>query len=335
MDDTNETARSNADSVILTRAQGMELALGVLQRHGFSRQEAETIANHLVEAELRRHPMTGLLRLKSVVRLIAKGRKPIRIVREELNFAHIDGGGNPAYLVGEYAIELAIRKARENSFAIVTLYNSALGGMSGHYVRLAAEAGYVGVLFSNSHGRVTPYGGIDPLIGTNPVAFGFPGEPLPVVMDVATSILNNGDVEMARRNGESLPAGAALDAAGEPTLVPEEAILGALLPIAEHKGYALGLAMQLFGMLAGGDAVPENLGNFGYFFLVVNPSIFGSGDDYKKRVSGLRDVIKESRLAKETGKIFLPGEGSEKRKEKSLREGFPMHRDIFRELQEL
>jgi LDH2 family malate/lactate/ureidoglycolate dehydrogenase len=335
MDNKNETAQGNAELVILTRAQGMELALDVLQRHGFSKQEAETIANHLVEAELRGHPMTGLLRLKNVVLMIAKGRNPIRIVREEPTFAHIDGGGNPAYLAGEYAVELAIRKARENSFAIVSLYNSALGGMSGHYVRLAAEAGYVGVLFSNSYGRVTPYGGIDPLIGTNPVAFGFPGEQSPVVIDVATSVVNNGDVEVARRNGESLPAGAALDEAGEPTLVPEEALLGALLPMGEHKGYAFGLAMQLFGMLAGGDAVPANMGNFGFFFLVVNPSIFGSSDDYKKRVSGLRDVIKGSRRAKGTREIFLPGEGSENRKQMSLRDGFPMRRGLLMELQEL
>lgn len=326
---------NDADWVRLSRADGLELATTVLERYGFSASEAATVANHLVESELRGHTPTGLVRLKAIVLMAAKGRKPVRTVREGPGFAQIDGGGNPGSLSGEVAVEVAIAKARETGFSIVALHNSAQAGMSGHYVRLVAEAGFVGAMFTSSYGRVAPFGGIDPLIGTNPIAFAFPASPHAIVIDAATSIVNNGDVETARARGEPLPEGAAVDANGAATVDPVAAAAGALLPIAGHKGYAIGLAMQLFGVLAGGDPVPENRGNFGFFFLVVDPALFGPAEDFAARVAALRDAIKASRPASGVEEIALPGEGSDRRREAGLRDGFPLRRALVEELKGL
>ncbi len=337
MDDTpdhtkGDPAKGDPKTLRITRAEAMELATGVLTRHGFSEDEAATIANHLVEAELRGHHTTGLIRLIPLVRM-AKSRQLMRVVREGPAFVHVDGGGNPGSLSAEFTMRLAIDKARQHSFALAALFNSAQGNISGHYVRLAAEAGFVGILLSSTHGSVAPHGGIDPLIGTNPMAFAFPGKERAVVIDAATSALTNGDVEVARRAGASLPEGAALDADGAPTRVPEE--VAALLPIAGHKGYAFGLALQLLGILAGGDALPKYLGNFGFVFLVIDPALFGPAEDFLDRSETLRQAIKTSRRAPGVDEILLPGERSDRRRDKNLREGMPIAPATLDELRRL
>ena len=322
-------------TVRLSHEEALALGVEVLGRHGFTLEEARTIANHLVEAEMRGHSATGLVRLRNVVAMAANGRGVIRVVRDGPAFAHVDGGGNPAYLSGEFASRLAIEKARSASVAVVGLWNSSLGGMSGHYVRRVAEAGLVGALFSNSFARVAPFGGIDPLIGTNPIAFAFPCDPEPIVVDAATSLLSNAEVEAARRRGEPLPPGSAVDQQGRLTEDPASAVRGALLPIAGHKGYALGLAMQLFGALAGGEAVPTSVGNFGYFFLAVDPGLFGSLEDFQRRAAELRDRVKDSRRAQGTEEILLPGEGSERRRRKNLEEGIQLPAKLIESLRSL
>ena len=328
------SAGPSGDAVTLTAAEGMALATAVLSRHGFAPDEAAAIANHLVEAELHGHSTTGLARLAALVRMGQRGRAPVRVVREGPAFAHIDGGGTPGSYAAEVAVKLAVAKARETGLAVVGLHNSAQAGILGHYVRIAAEAGFVGALFCSSYPRVAPHGGIDPVIGTNPIAFGFPGEEA-VVVDVSTSAVTNGDVAEARREGRDLPEGAALDAEGRPTTDPARAADGALLPVAGHKGYAIGLAMQLFGVLVGGDPVPENRGNFGFFFLVVDPALFGAGDGFRGRVEEVREAVKGSRRTAGTEEILLPGEGSRRRRERSLAQGFPINRALLRELRDL
>ena len=322
-------------SVRISPERATEIALEILERNTFSREEAETIARHLVEAELLGCPMIGLIRLKLIVELVSKGRGEVRIVQESPYFAHIDGGGNPGYLSADIAVRLAIEKAKRVSFAVVGLWNSCLAGMAGYYVRAVAEAGLVGMMFVSSYARVAPFGGIDPLIGTNPMAFGFPAQPHPIVVDAATSAISNGEVELARLQGLELPPNCAVDSDGVSTRDPFRAQEGALLPFGRHKGYAFGLAMQLIGTLVGGEAIPSALGNYGFLFIVLDPKSFGSPGDFQGQVIDLRDRLKNSRRAPGVEEILIPGEDREKRRAKNLKDGIRISGEVMGILRDL
>ena len=148
---------------------------------------------------------------------------------------------------------------------------------------------------TNVTARVAPYGGMDRLMGTNPLAMAFPGEDDPLVIDIGTSSTTWGDVLLARAKGEPLPEGVAVDAQGRPTVDPGAALEGAFLAWGGQRGSALSLAIQLLGILAGSAPVITEVSNFGLFFLVVDPEILLPGGQCKTRVSELRRSIAASR----------------------------------------
>jgi LDH2 family malate/lactate/ureidoglycolate dehydrogenase len=322
-------------SLRLRPEHASELAVAILQAHGFNKSESGIIAQHLVEAELVGSPLVGLIRLKLIVDLVKQGRSEIRTVREGPNFAHIDGGRNPGYLSLDVATRMAIAKAKVGSLAMVGLWNSSLTGMAGYYVKLAADAGLVGVLFMSSYARVAPFGGIDPLLGTNPIAFGFPAEPYPIIVDTATSSISNGDVELARLQGLELPAGSAIDGNGDPTRDPIVAQGGALLPFGRHKGYSIGLAMQLMGTLIGGEPVASTLGNYGFLISVFDPEMFGARDRFATKVLELKETLKGSRKAAGVEEILIPGEGRERRRLRTIADGIVVSREVAQVLKGL
>lgn len=325
-----------AGSVRLPVDEAMALALACLGRAGLSAEEARVIAEYLVEADLRGYHPLGLARLLHLApRLAREPREPVRIVREGPAFAQIDGGGNPGVLACDVAITVAMRKAQDSGQAVVVLSRTYMSGVNGLYVRKAALRGLVALMFSHAHPRVAPWGGIDPVLGTNPIAAAFPAGPDPVVVDVGTSATYNGAVEEAIRAGAELPPGVALDADGRPTRDPRVAAAGALLPAGGVKGYALGVLVQLLGILAGGDAVPAAFGNLGYLFLVIDPSTFLPGEEYARRVREFCARARGSRPLPGTEGVMLPGERSERRRQAGLREGICLEADVVEAIRKL
>ena len=319
------TAVSGGSQTILSPEQATTLAMDVLARLGFDEDDSSRIAKHLVEAELSGSPMMGLIRLKLIADLVEKARPgTIRVERDGPTHALVDGAGNPGYLSADVAMEIAIGKARETGIAMVGIKNSSLAGMAGHYALQAAEAGLIGLVYVSSYGRVAPHGGTQPVLGTNPMAFGFPATPYPVLVDASTSTISNGQVEISRLLGVELPPDCALDADGRPTRDPVAAQQGALLPAAQHKGFGFAIAMQLLGMLVGGDAVPQGLGNQGIMVMAVDPTVFTPLEDYMAHIQELIGAVKQSAPAPGVEEILIPGEGRMRRRERILREGIPV-----------
>lgn len=317
-------------SVTISAEQATTLATEVLLRHGFSDDEAAVIAAQLVDAELVGTHIMGLIRLRLIADLVARHeRRPISVEVDRPVHALVDGGMNPGYLSVDFATDLAIEKARASSLAFVGIKNSSLAGMAGYYVDKVAAAGLVGAMFISSYARVAPYGGVDPVLGTNPIAFGFPTAGDPVVVDVSTSVISNGQVEMSRAVGENLAPGCAVDADGNVTQDPSAAQLGALLPAAGHKGYGLSLAVQMFGILVGGDPVPVGLGNQGIALMVMAPGMFGSGDAFQAGMAGLLDRVTTSRSAADGEPVRYPGEGRARRRRESLESGISVPKSVL------
>jgi LDH2 family malate/lactate/ureidoglycolate dehydrogenase len=303
--------------------EATDLVVRVLQRAGMKDEPARIVADHLVDANLCGHEFSSLPRALAIADELRKKPPPgeIRVVREDRCSAVIDGGDNIAYVVSITAIDKAIEICRKMGVAVVAANNTWFSGRLAYYVERAARQGYVAMHTTNVTARVAPYGGIDRLMGTNPIAMAFPGEDDPLVIDIGTSSTSWGDVLLARAKGEPLPRGMAVDAQGRPTVDPGAALEGAFLAWGGQRGSALSLAIQLLGILAGSAPVIQDVGNFGLFFLVIDPDILLPGGQYKARVSELRRSIAASRPMEGQPAVRVPGDGSLRRRKQALAAG--------------
>src|SRR5688572_15471353 len=305
-------------------ADATDLVVRALTRAGMKREAALLVADHLVDANLCGHEFSSLSRVIAIVDELRKKDKPpgeIRVVREDRCSALIDGGDNVAYVASIHGIDKAVEICRKNGVALVGVNNTWFSGRLAYYVERAARHGYVAMHTTNTTARVAPYGGIDRLMGTNPVAIAFPGEDDPLVIDISTAATTWGDVALAGAKGETLAQGLAVDPQGRSTVDPGAALEGAFLAWGGHRGSALAVAIQLFGILAGSAVVIDDAANFGLFFLVIDPEILMPGGKFKPQVSELRRTLAASRPMKGTPKVRVPGDGSLQRRKDALAAG--------------
>lgn len=300
-----------------------DLAVRALARAGMSPHAARIVADHLVDANLCGHEFSSLPRVLAIADELRRKPPPgeIRVVREDRCSAVIDGGDNVAYVVSIAAIDKAVEICRKNGVAVVAANNTWFSGRCAYYVERAARQGFVALHTTNVTARVAPYGGIDRLMGTNPLAIAFPAEDDPVIIDIGTSSTSWGDVLLAREKGEPLPAGVAVDARGRPTADPAAALEGAFLAWGGHRGSGLALAIQLLGVLAGSAPVIGDASNFGLFFLVIDPEMLIPGAQFKARASELRRAVAASRPMEGRSGVRVPGDGSLRRRKEALAAG--------------
>jgi len=306
----------------LTIQEATDLAVRTLVHHGMRAEYARMVADHLVDAALCGHEFSSLPRLLAIVDEMS--RKPpagdVRIVQETERSVVIDGGDNVAYAVSLLAIDKAIELCRKCGSAVVGVRNTWFSGRLAYYVERAARQGMIALHTTNTTARVAPYGGIDRLFGTNPFAIAFPAADEPLVVDFGTSATTWGEVVLRKNKGELLPPDVAVDAAGNPTLDPQAALDGAFLPWGGHRGYGLSLVIQLLAVLAGSDPVVRESGKFGLFFMVFDPDLLMPAEQYKAKVSELREIIKASRPAPGVSQVRVPGDSSlRKRREGQAR----------------
>ena len=313
----------NQHQRLLPIAEATDLAVRALTCAGMAGSAARIVADHLVDANLCGHEFSSLPRVLAIVEELRRKEPPgeIRILREDRSSALIDGGDNIAYVVSLTAIDKAVEICRKTGVAVVGANNTWFSGRLAYYVERAARQGYVAMHTTNVTARVAPHGGIDRVLGTNPFAIAFPSEDDPLIVDIGTSATSWGDVELARAKGEALPEGVAVDALGRPTVDPEAALAGAFLPWGGQRGSALSLAVQLLGILAGSSPVVAGVGNYGLFFLVIDPEMLLPGGQYRAGVSELRRTIAASRPKAGTAKVRVPGDGSLQRRKQALAAG--------------
>jgi LDH2 family malate/lactate/ureidoglycolate dehydrogenase len=256
----------------------------------------------------------------------------VRVIREDSRSAVLDGGNNPGFLVASRAMHLAIAKAKANGIATVAARNAYFGGINGYYVRMAAREDLIGLMSISSGQRVAPAGGIDPLFGTNPIAVAIPTAGEPVILDMSTSATNLGGLQRAARLNEPLLPGIAIGPDGEPTTDAKLALEGAILPFGGHKGSGLAMIVQCLGILGGGAIVPSGIADFGYFMVVIDPSLFMPIEEYKARASELVERVRAVRPRKGADKVRVPGERSLGERKRRLSEGIEIDDALHAEL---
>jgi LDH2 family malate/lactate/ureidoglycolate dehydrogenase len=333
-----------------------DFARRILVAMGCDGANAHLIAEGLVEADLRGNRIQGTDHLYSVISALQAGRingaaRP-RVVRESAATALVDGDGGAGHVGGRFAADLAVDKAKATGIGAVGLARAGDTFMLAGYVDRMASADLVGMAFTNSlYSGGNPYfvcvhpaGGIDPVLGTNPLAIEFPtrdgGQ---IVADLATSTSAMGHLRLASYRGGQIPAGVAIDHDGYPTTDPFAAMAGALTPLGGHKGFALGLAVALLsGPMVGADigaplkaqAQSDDPPNLGHFFLAIDPAAFGPLEAYHDRVDAFVAELKAGRRAPGVEAIHMPGERSLRRREQSLADGISLLAETWQQLVE-
>ncbi len=283
----------------------------ILSSKYYSDSQAEDIAEVLIYADITGKNTQGILKLMVTepIQNIKPQSEP-KVIKDTKLSALIDGGGNPGILVSRVATKLVIEKCKENGFAIVGTKNTfSSTGVIGYYAGEIAKNDFIGMVMAGSPGSVAPFGGIDPLFGTNPMAFGFPTEDWPIIFDTATSAITWYGLVRAKALGKQLPEGVAIDSEGNPTTDPEKAMQGAILPF--DKGYkSSGLSMVveiLTGPLVEAIFPGSKAGGWGSLFVAIDPELLTTREKFKEGSTLLIKNIKQSRKAKGQDIIHIPG----------------------------
>ncbi len=313
--------------------------------------DAETVAEILVEADLRgveSHGTTRVAGYVSMMRLGLLNPKPnVQFLRETPSTAALDGDNGFGMVVARRAMEIAMAKAAVTGIACVTARNLTHTGMVGFYPMMAARAALIGLAVNNGPAIVPPFGGTTPTFATNPIAVAFPaGEAEPIVLDMASTMAAGGKLRLAAKKGKPIPPTWALDRRGLPTTDPEEALLHGFLQWAGgYKGFGIATVVEVLGgVLSGGlfgtDVPPMKV--FGRdplvssgFYLAIDPARFMPLDEFKGRVDRLIRQIKTSALVAGVDEIYVAGEPEFRRHAERSRQGVPLSEVVYRELAEL
>ena len=313
------------------------MAARVVRRAGYSEDEACVIAASLLDAELCGYPALGLARSITIAEdeRTREPRTPVAVVHETPVSAQIDGGGYVGVYSLNRAVEVALDKARAKGFALVGLHNSYFSGRNAYYVEAIARAGYAVIHTASSEPYVAPLGGKACAFGTNPVAIGLPGEPDPCIFDMGTSAITHGEVVLASRLAELLPAGVAIDAAGLPTRDAAAALDGAILPFGgtqAHKGYGLSFMIQAFGLLGGAARTHGRARHFGFVFIVFDPALLMPLAQFRAQLAALIAAVKATPRQPGVDEIRIPSERAFSERARRLREGISLERRLHERL---
>lgn len=321
---------------------------GALQHVGLPEADAQQVATLMAQADLQGSDGHGVLRLPQYVKRIRAGginvRPHVRVVHERPGSAVLDGDDGMGHLVVSRAVQMAIEKARSTGVAWVGVRSSNHAGPASLYARMPIEHDMIGLYFAvGNANHLPPWGGMEMLLSTNPIAAGIPaGEEPPVVLDMATTVAAYGKVKAKAKAGEMMPAGWMIDRRGQPLLDPKRADEGFLLPIGGHKGYGLALVVGLLAGTLQGAAMGREVVDFnkdhvsktntGQAILVIDLRAFGEPADFKAAVDRLVRDLRNAERLEGVDRIWLPGEQSHERRQRYAAEGIPVSPGVMADL---
>ena len=346
--------QQNQDRVCVRPEALKRFCMDVFQRLGVPAEDAAITADVLVAADLRGIDSHGVARLRRYVNQLQNGlalpRPEIQVVRDTPAVALIDAGAGLGQPVSHRAMEMAIDKARQVGAGFVTVRNSNHYGIAGYYAMMALEQDCIGISMTTASPTVTPTHGQLPMVGTNPIAVAAPaGQAPPFVLDMATSVVARGKVEVKNRLGEPLPVGWAADNAARPVTDasrladgPSQAGGWGLLPLGGagemlggHKGYGLALVVEILSALLSGAAyadlsyprTPEGKplpSQIGHFFGAWYVDSLRPVGEFKADMDDLQHRLRDAPKAEGQDRIYIPGEKEHEEAERRAKAGIPV-----------
>ena len=307
---------------------------------GMPAADARSTAEMMIEADLLGSDAHGIFRLPQYVKRIRAGgfnlHPQIRIERETVATALIDGDNAMGHLVMRFAAETAIAKAKVAGVAWVGLHHGNHAGAGAVYARMPLAHDMVGIYGAvGSANHLPPWGGIEMLLSTNPLAIAVPAhEEPPVVLDMATTVASYGKIKARAQRGEMMPEGWMMGNDGKPLLDPKRASEGFLMPIGGHKGYGLALIIGLLGGSLNGAAMGRDVVDFnadaksvtntGQCIVAVSLSAFGDPDTIKRDVDRVSREMRSAQKMPGVDRIRVPGEDSHRRHAQQSKDGIAL-----------
>ncbi len=339
-----------------------EFSARVLEHAGVAQADARQAADVLAASDLRGIDSHGVARLSMYYNMLAKGRinpRPaIRVVRETPSTATVDGDNGLGLVVGPWANALAMDKAEQVGSGWVAVRHTNHYGIAGYYPLQALRRDLIGWAMTNATKLVAPLWSAERMLGTNPIAIAFPGkEEPPIVIDMATSAVAYGKLEIAIRGGKPIPEGWGVDRDGRPATHAQQVIDGgAMLPLGGdrerggHKGYALAAMVDILcGILPGAnwgpfappfalqqDVPTRKVGmGIGHFFGALKIDGFIDLDEFKQEIDEWVRVFRAARPAAGTNGPLIPGDPEREAEAARARLGVPLPHAVYADLLEL
>lgn len=326
------------------------LATNVAAAVGVTRDDAAILADALVSADVSGTSTHGLTRLAIYVRRIQKGlidpKAVLTVERQRAATLAVDAGNGLGHVQAVKVLDRLIPMARNAGVATATIRNSQHFGALSYYCNRAAEQNLILLAMTNCEPAMSPEGGCQAFFGTNPIAASFPtGKGFHVKIDLATSITARGNIIAAQKKGQKISAGWALDPAGNPTEDASQALLGTVLTMAGHKGYALAMMVEAFSSVLSGASIGSAIGSMyknmerkqdvGHFFCLFDIDAFIDVPEFKSRMDDAIDQIKSCRKRSGVEEILIPGERSHRIAQANLHHGVKLDAATIAELQQL
>lgn len=335
------------------------LSAEVFLAYGYTKTESEFIADVITAADLFGIESHGVNRLTLYPNGIDIGRiktgASVETVFQTPVSAVLDAHDGEGHLASKKAMELAIAMAKERGIGLVAVRNSNHFGIAGYYSRMALREGMMGICMTNTEALIVPTNGRQPMLGTNPIAVSIPAKPVPYNLDMSTSVVPGGKLEVYAKNRKPLPNEWIVDPEGVESRDPDvflkirnEKTQGGILPLGGagelhggHKGYSLGLLVELLtGNFAGGvnsDGVRrvKNQEKCCHLFGAVDLAVFGDKRQIEKDISDYLQRVRDSDKAKGCTRIYTPGEKEAESEARVRTEGIAINEPTLREIIDL
>lgn len=333
----------------------IDFVVRYMTKLGVPEADAQIVGDVLISADKRGIESHGLIRLGSyygnrIQKKFINPLTPFKIITETSTTALIDGGNGCGQVVSKKAMQLCIAKAKKNGLAAVTVNNSNHYGIAGYYSLMAMEENLIGISSTNSQPLVAPTGGRTAVLGTNPICVAAPtNKAYPFVLDMATSAVAYGKIQVYEKKKEKIPIGWGIDEDGQVTNDPSKIKPGghgALLPLggmditAGYKGYGLAILSEILcSTLSGGNYLTKvgspsspNPTGVSHFFMAISIDAFRPIIDFKNQMDDMISILKSSPLATGTTEILVAGEKEFQFEKFNNEHGVPLIRPIVDEL---
>lgn len=331
----------------------------VFAAFGFSEEDCRTVTDVLLAADLAGIMSHGVQRLvryhKEINELGYVDMKSIpEIVKETPVSAVMDAHNGMGQIVSVKAMEIAIRKAKAVGIGMVPVRNSNHFGIAGYYARMAVAQGLIGVAMTNSEAIMVPTFGKRAMIGTNPIAFAVPAEPIPFVFDAATTVVPRGKLEVYAKKDGSIPDGWAVDEHGKPCTDAARVLKniiakagGGILPLggvgeatSGYKGYGFGMICEIMTAILSDGTTSEKVyktpsgSGIAHFFMAIDPALFGDVREQSRRLSAFMSALRES-SGEDGPRIYVHGEKEYLSRREVMAHGVPVQPKTWEELRKI
>ncbi len=317
---------------------------------GLNEADADIASDSLVLADMRGISSHGVTRLKTYAKRIESGvidsdTDPI-VVNSSPAAKLIDGKNGIGSVVAHKTMNICMEMADAVGMCFASVYNGNHFGIGASLTIPAARKGYISIAMSNAPASVVPFGGSVPRIGTNPLSVAIPnGNKNPIVLDMATSVVAQGKIIQAKKEGISIPSGWAVSGEGKATTDPDEALKGSMLPFGGPKGYGIGLLIQILSSALSGANVDtqipsfwndfKNKQNLGFFLGVFKVDAFLFSEIFQERMDSIVTGIKNTPPAEGFQEVMLPGEIEFTKEKHAKRDGIELSQAIIDDLIEV